>query len=32
MGDRDYLDVYQDWENVGVNNGLDLLSVARRDV
>ena len=27
-----YLDVYQDWENVGVNDGLDLLSVARGDV
>ena len=27
-----YLDVYQDWENVGVNDCLDLLSVARGDV
>ena len=27
-----HLDVYQDWENVGVNDGLDLLSVARGDV
>ena len=27
-----YLDVYQDWENVGVNDGLDLLSVTSCDV
>ena len=32
LGGQDYLNVYEDREYVGINDGLDLLSIARCDV
>ena len=32
LGGPDYLNVYEDREYVGINDGLDLLSIARCDV